>query len=147
MPPTDMTAVYEARRRNLIELIARHDKDGRGVAALARKLGYSWPGFVSQMRSQPDATGHRTMTEATARAIEAALGLPVGCMDAYPLPGAGAKRRVTASANRLIVLLADAADRAGVHLPADKLAAAVQAMEAAGRSDPAYADIVVALLR
>jgi len=44
------------------------------------------------------------------------------------------------------MLLADAADRAGVHLPADKIPAAVDAMQRAKRADAGYADIVVRLL-
>lgn len=142
-----MKALHEARRKNLIELIDR--LGGRGaIVTIANRLGYSWPGFVSQMKSQPGKYGHRAMTEATARAIEAAFSLPVGAMDTYPLPPEGtARAEQSPTTNRLIVLLADAADRAGVHLPPDKLASAVMAMEAAGRNDSAYADIVVSLMR
>lgn len=145
-----MDRVHEARRKNLLALIEReNDQFGRGgVLAVARKLGYSWPGFVGHTKSKPGATGHRTMTEATARRLEIAYLLPTGSMDVFPLPAAGkAQAPRSADTNRLIMLLADAADRAGAHLPPAKLEAAVRAMEQAGRADPAYADIVVSLMR
>lgn len=144
----DMDKVYEARRLNLLELIAR--LGGRGaIATIQKRLGYTWPGFVSQMKSRPGQYGHRQMTEATARAIEVAFGLPTGSMDKHPLPP---ERSVPAppakpTGNTTVVVLADAADRAGVHLGPEKLAAALRAMEAAGRSDREYADLVVALLK
>lgn len=144
-----MHRVLEARRRNLLALIEReNDEHGRGgVLSVARKLGYKWPGFVGHMKSQPGATGHRAMTEATARQLEIAFLLPTGSMDTYPLPAPGAKAERSADTNRLVMLLADAADRAGAHLPPEKLEAAVRAMEQAGRADSAYADIVVSLMK
>lgn len=44
-----MKSLYEARRKNLLELIDR--LGGRGaIVTIASRLGYSWPGFVSQMK-------------------------------------------------------------------------------------------------
>lgn len=147
MDNNSMARVYEARRRNLAALIEReNDEHGRGgLLVVAKRLGYGWSGFVRHMRSPPGATGHRVMTEATARTLEQAYNLPLGAMDTYPLPAPGNGRR-SEQVNRLVMLLADAADRAGVHLPADKLPAAVDAMQRAKRADAGYADIVVRLL-
>lgn len=155
---TDFEKVYENRRKNLTELIAR--LGGRGaIATIARRIGHGWPGFVSQMKSQPHATGHRRMTEETAREIERAFSLPIGSMDRYPLPAIGEGAEVaapepkaeakpaalTVDANGALMALLAAAQRAGVPLPPDKLAPALKLM-ADDATDEA-ADAVVALLK
>jgi hypothetical protein len=60
------------RQRNLRKLIAQWG----GGEALAKKLGYANGSYLSHM-----ATGHRPITEKTARAIEQKLQLPLGWMD------------------------------------------------------------------
>lgn len=142
--PHSMKELQQTRRRNLNELIARsHDEHERGgVSVVARLLRHEWPGFVSQIRG-----GRRAITEATARALENAFSLPVGAMDRYPLPAKGEKTVRPPSDNKLLVMLAEAADRASVHLPVDKLDAAMELMRAAERADSEYADTVVSLLK
>lgn len=60
------------RQLNLRTLVAQWG----GGEALAKKLGYSNGSYVSHM-----ATGHRPITEKSARRIETTLGLPLGWMD------------------------------------------------------------------
>jgi len=61
------------RQRNLRRLIAQWG----GGEALAKKLGYANGSYLSHM-----ATGHRPITEKTARRIETELRLPPMWMDA-----------------------------------------------------------------
>lgn len=135
-----LARIQEARRKNLRDLIKAHDdKSGRGgIKVVAKRLGYQWAGFVSHLLH-----GRRQMHEATAREIERVFGLPVGSMDEYPLPAAN---RI-GERNRLLVVLAEAATRAGVTLPPEKLDAAVRLMQAAKRADAEYADTVVSLMK
>ena len=135
-----LNRVQEARRKNLRDLIETcNDSTGRGgIAAVAKRLGYGWAGFVSHLLH-----GRRQMFEATAREIERAFGLPVGAMDEYPLPAAN---RI-GERNRLLVVLAEAATRAGITLAPEKLDAAVRLMQAAERADAEYADTVVSLMK
>ncbi len=61
-----------ARQKNLRALIAQWG----GGEALAKKLGYANPSYLSQM-----STGYRPISEKTARKLEAKLALPVGWLD------------------------------------------------------------------
>lgn len=60
------------RRANLRLLIAQWD----GPTPLAKKLGLSGPSYLSQLVS-----GHRPITEKTARQFEESLDLPLGWLD------------------------------------------------------------------
>ena len=144
MQQTGIQRLREIRRRNLVELVARHnDRTGRGgVQTVAKRLGHGWAGFVSQMR-----TGHKTVTEQTARAIEAAFGLPDKAMDSYPLPPEGVKGPAPASENRLLRLLTEAAERADVELDIAKLTAALRLMKASANPDETVADSIISLMR
>ena len=64
----------DVRRENLRHLIRQHD----GPAALARRLGYRNGAFLVQMAG-PNPS--RPVSERTARAFEAKLGLPTGWFD------------------------------------------------------------------
>jgi hypothetical protein len=69
-----MHTVIEYRRENLRKLIELNG----GVGVLGRKLGYTNGSFIVQMAG-PMPT--REVTEATARAFEAKLGLEAGWLD------------------------------------------------------------------
>lgn len=68
------------RRENLRQLTAQRG----GPTALAAKLGYRGPSFISQMTG-PRA--NRVVTEAIARWIEQQLRLPAGSLDQPPASG------------------------------------------------------------
>lgn len=59
--------IYEIRRKNLHQLIQKYE----GAARLARRLGHKGNSYLSQL-----STGHRPVTERTARDIEKQLNLP-----------------------------------------------------------------------
>lgn len=67
--------IYEIRRKNLHQLIQKYE----GAARLARRLGHKGNSYISQL-----STGHRPVTERTARDIERELRLPTLWFDAPP---------------------------------------------------------------
>lgn len=136
----NLAKVQEARRKNLRDLIRAHDDHtGRGgVTVVAKRLGYEWTGFISHLLH-----GRRQMYEPMARQIERVFLLPENSMDEYPLPARGP----IGEKNRLLVVLAEAATRAGVTLAPDKIEAAIRLMQAAERADAEYADTVVSLMK
>lgn len=71
-------AEAERRRENLVTALARLPNGTK--KRLAEALGWSAP-RISQVTSAPGARGHRSISSATARAIEKALGLEDGALD------------------------------------------------------------------
>lgn len=71
----------EWRRRNLVEVLGARGHGAR--ARLAALIGCT-RGYITQLVAEPGAKGHRTITERTARMIEAALELEDGMLDHVP---------------------------------------------------------------
>lgn len=108
--------IYETRRSNLLNLIAR--EYGGNQTAFARAAHVSAP-QVNRWVSET-AKDKRSITEESARKIEAALGKPAGWLDGADLVEAWPQLPPSASAD--IALLLSAWDIAGAHSRAEALA-------------------------
>lgn len=134
--------VMDTRRQNLRVLAEQWG----GPTGLAKKLKYSGPSYVSQLTS-----GHRPITEKTARRVEKSLALKSGWMDApHNLPIAQAKidesvvLRIMRSVNAAI-------EEAGMEANLSTIQRLVELIYenaiAAGEIDEAYVRKVVNLLK
>lgn len=132
-----MSTIDRARRRNLAALV----REVGSATAVAKLLGHTSPGFISQMMS-----GKREVSEKTARKIEQATGKPELWMDMNrpevvligglfgkgqeSPPGAVSEERATYTVDPSFVggsvkLVASLAQEFGVKLPPEKMAAIV----------------------
>lgn len=111
-----MNDLQARRKKNLRALI----KQWEGPTNLARKLHYRGPSYLSQMIGP-----HKPVTEKTARAIEAALALPNGWLDADHATPSGAGHIDTALISRVLLAISAVLDGSGVVLSSPRMAGLV----------------------
>lgn len=124
-PPGRTLGVGDFRKINLRNLIAQWG----GPTALAKKLGYGGPSYLTQMVS---ARPNRPLTEKTARKIERQLKLPEGSMDqdpsgSSPEPAAPVSLD-TELLSKVVTAIGTAATKLGVRLAPEKFADVVTLM-------------------
>lgn len=134
--------IAKVRRENLRRLIDQM----HGPTAVAKRLGFGGPSYVSQM-----AAGGKPITEKTARKIEQKMGFPQFSFDTEPgepLPFAGTDHSLIAAVVRAV---GEALEKSKLQAKpakfAELVAIAYESAAKAGRVDQAQIERLVALLK